>query len=251
MAESKLGMDEPRSEEVEDMHGRGDRQQVGAPPAKKRRGGKQKKSEISRRQELNRAIRHKWMADWFVNVVNIGDIEDEYATQGDPLGYMMFVQFLIEKGKEALIEMVAKKLDLGDDVDGVTKDESALLEWCKQAALNWKREWCLWMDSQEQKDWVATSEGEQVWSELSIDPSFVAKRESLATEVQGWFNVVTGSLGRISMRRGATTLLLEPITESSLTPIRRGDLFSSWDDGSRLRSDGDCDYHIVRYAVIF
>ncbi|CAM6121753.1 unnamed protein product [Calypogeia fissa] len=222
---------EPIREEVlEDMVGGGDREGDGAPSKKKRKGGrKQKNSEISRRQTVNRAIRHKWMADWFVFVVNIDDIEDEYATQGDPLGYMMFVQFLIEKAKEAMIQMVAKKLDLGDEVDGVTKNEDVLLEWCKQAALNWKREWHLWMDLQEHKEWITTFEGEQVWRELTIDPSFVTKREDLATEVQGWFNTVMGTLGRVSMRRGATTLLQEPITESSLTPIRRTDLLSSWD----------------------
>ena len=87
---------------------------------------------------MNGAIRHNWMIRWFINVVNIDELVEAYCTPGSLVGFTVFIQFLMDKVKETMLELAAYFGESGGNVDNAHKDDGTLLEMCKQCALNWK-----------------------------------------------------------------------------------------------------------------
>jgi hypothetical protein len=208
-----------------------------------------KKPRRVKRQKLNGAIRHNWMIRWFINMVNIDILEDTYCTPGSPTGFTIFVQLLMDKAKETMTDLAAHFGQVDGNINNAHKDEDALLEMCKQCALNWKREWLIWKDSTEKKDWLESDEGAFEWRRFTIsDVHWENNREKLAEEVEGWFNVGSGSIGRVFIQKDKHYMFDEPITEPGLTCVNLSDLYSSWDDNSRIRSDSQHDYHVVRFS---
>src|SRR5450759_639101 len=154
----------------------------------------------------------------------------------------------MDKAKETMSELAAHFGNTGGNVENAHKDEDTLQEMCRQCALNWTREWDLWKDSVEKAEWVASDEGGFLWRKFTItDTCWEANREKLAQEVEGWFNVMSGSLSRVVIEKDKRYMLDEPITKPSLTCVSMKDIYSSWDDNSRIRLDSQHDYHLMRF----